>query len=338
MWLFDKQGFVSIVAYDPSKDRDPNTKFKKFAKKAGTHLLVRARIKEDLDMLKAVVPSLLVETDPSADYSFRAVVSRAQFKKFLALSVDGIDYWSHFKEAARDNSPKAEGRYTAMMRVWTEMAKLQPHAPYSGGYSGYGSSYSFGGSSFSKPASKPSSGYPTMEAFMEAWSKNPDPEAYRYGKGPRTGFQVGDAVRGFAGDSGEVVSVHLSKIREDLEFVTVKADGKTCQYASNYLLPILEISERDLPWMVSHLTANRDAHEFPIDQLPELGEAALELLIRAQEQQGADAELSQEQMERIIAEVEWEFSTEEGKQKIVAEGTVPEKFVTEALTVFSHKN
>lgn len=360
MWLFDKQGFVSVVAYDPAKDRDPNTKFTKFAKKAGTHLLVRARIKEDLDMLKSVVPSLHVETDPSADYSFRCVITRKDFKKFLANAVDGIDYWSHFKEAARDNSPKAEGRYSAMMKVWTVMADLQPYSPYGGGF-GYGSSYgsvsTFGNVSSGKygsvypststatpKSSVPSEpGFADMEAFLEAWQKNPDLDSYRRGNGPRTGFQEGDAVFGYHGE-GEVTAVKPSQSTKGLEMVTVKQKTgnttATTHYASNYLIPVLEVpkpDEKDLAWVQDQLTKEPDAHSFPIDVLPELSEAALELLIRVQEEQGADAEVSSETLKRIAAEVEWEFSTEKEKEQIIADGSVPEKFVNEALTVFSHK-
>ena len=65
MWNFSKYGFTSIVAYDPTKDRKPDSPFPKIAKKAGTHLLVRARIKADLDQLKRIVPSLVIDTDAS---------------------------------------------------------------------------------------------------------------------------------------------------------------------------------------------------------------------------------------------------------------------------------
>lgn len=144
MWLFEQHGFMSVVAYDPSKDRNKASQFSTIAQQAGTHLLVRARIKEDLDVLKTVLPTLVVEEDPNADYSFRCVIPRAKFKEFLVKAVDDIDYDSHFKEVASANSPKVEGRHSAMMKCWSAMIELQPIKPW-GGYSGGYYSGGYGG-------------------------------------------------------------------------------------------------------------------------------------------------------------------------------------------------
>jgi len=186
MWHFSKRGFTSTVAYDPAKNRDPKSRLSEFAPQAGTHVLVRARIKEDLDDLKRVVPDLHVETDPSADYSFRCVVSREDLKAYLALSVDDIDYDSHFKEACRDAAPKAGGRYSAMMSVWSAMARIQPHTPYGNWW----------GSTSTKTTS--------TKTTVKDSPKAPVSKFEVGDKAPVSKFEVGDKVSGTFG-SGTVV-------------------------------------------------------------------------------------------------------------------------------------
>lgn len=134
MWNLTKDGFVSVVAYDPKKDRDPKSPFPQIAKQAGTHLLVRARRMEHLEPLKRVVPNLTIVDDRGADYRFRCVVKRQQYKDFLCRQVDEIDYWSHFKEAMRASQPShlREPMYSAAMKVWGIFAGLQASSPYTG--------------------------------------------------------------------------------------------------------------------------------------------------------------------------------------------------------------
>lgn len=364
MWHFDSRGFVSVVAYDPKKDRNPTSKFPQIAKQAGTHLLVRARIKEDLDMIKAVVPSLHVETDKSADYAFRAVVTRKQFKKFLAESVDKITYDSHFKEAARDNSPKADGRYSAMMSVWSAMAKLQPHTPY-GGYSYFGGgskSSKSTSSTWSKPAkalppSQP--GYKDMEAFLEAYKESGATEEFRRGNGPRTGFKVGDEVRGYFEGVGTVSAVSPAKVEGGADLLQIKTEDKhknkkTATYLSNYVIPndLPEVKEKivdavlaedddtsyDLMWIYDHLLENPDANSFDTNLLGLLDDDAFELLTRAQERQGGDEKISREVLNELHEDVNWESASEDEKRTLATDGVVPEKYVQEATKLFSHKS
>lgn len=127
MWTLTKAGFTSAVAYDPAKDRDKTSPFPAIAKKAGTHILVRARVKEHLEPLKSVCPNLVIHEDSWADYKWRAVITRGQFKKYLMQQVDEIDYDSHFKEALRDAQPKhlSAKMYSAAMTTWTAFANLQ---------------------------------------------------------------------------------------------------------------------------------------------------------------------------------------------------------------------
>jgi hypothetical protein len=141
-----KSGWVSVVAYDPSKDprvieaQKNGTKVKPHVTSNTSHLLVRARTKDDLASLKTVVPSLVINEDLAADYRYRAVITRGAFKTWLSKQVDGIDYDSHVKETFRDAFTKfsaaaGSARYTAAMSIWSAWNKLQPYKPW-GGYTG----------------------------------------------------------------------------------------------------------------------------------------------------------------------------------------------------------
>lgn len=134
MWNLSKDGFVSVVAYDPKKDRDSRSPFPGIAKQSGTHLLVRARRMEHLEPLRKVVPNMVIVDDRHADYRFRAVIKRDQYKQVLSKQVDEITYWSHFKEACRDAQPEhlKSSMYSAVMKIWSIMAGLQASAPYKG--------------------------------------------------------------------------------------------------------------------------------------------------------------------------------------------------------------
>jgi hypothetical protein len=136
MWVFTRDGFYSVVSYDPSKDREKKSPFKKIAQSAQSHVLVRGRVKRDLEALRMVVPNVKIVDDIVADYQFRAVITRRQWKKFLSLATDDIDYHSHFKEVMRDGDPVQGGqRYTAVQKIWSAMLDLQPLGAW-GGYSG----------------------------------------------------------------------------------------------------------------------------------------------------------------------------------------------------------
>jgi hypothetical protein len=230
MWLFEKRGFHSLVAYDPKQDRSKDSKFRTIAKRRGTHLLVRARIKEDFDWLKPYVPDLVVETDASADYAYRAVISRRAYKKALCAAIDAIDYDSHFKEAARDNSPKAKGRYEAMMSVWTAMSKLQAIAPWSG----LASTRSRGQSAFARDDFAAFDFDKYADDFDDDDDEFSDEEAatYRRGHGPKHGLSKGEQVLGYKG-LGEVVAVDSGKGTDRVRVMW--ATGGTTTVLSNYL-------------------------------------------------------------------------------------------------------
>lgn len=137
MWVFTKRGFYSAVAYDPKQDKEKGSPFKRLAKNKFTHVLVRARVENDLEGLRVVVPNVKVVDDGLADYRYRAVITRRQWKKFLNISTDEIDYYSHFKEVMRDNDPyQGTERHKAVMSVWSAMIQLQPYSHYDWKYYG----------------------------------------------------------------------------------------------------------------------------------------------------------------------------------------------------------
>lgn len=359
MWLFEQHGFVSVVAYDPKKDYDKQSPFKKIAKEAGTHLLIRARIKEDLDWIKETVPSLKVETDSAADYAYRCVISRRQFKRALSKAVDEIDYDSHFKEAARDNSPKAEGRYNAMMGVWSKMADLQPIRPwsgafYSGGYSSrstYSSGSSVGSLATPKPTGSVSTlapGAQSMEEFLKDYVESNGETSFRNGGGPRTGFKVGDRVQGYTG-AGEVIEVQAKGGSADR--VKVKMDkGSTVTIVSNYLMPenlpdLNEADGLDMEYVYDlirkHIHLSQDSEgekslDFPVDLIAHLNDEAFELLTRTQEFIDSGKTLDKVALDEIYDEILWESSSDEERIRIWqdAEG-VPAKYEQDAIKIFN---
>ena len=95
-----------------------------------SHLLVRARIKGDLEALKLYDPEAIFFEDLTADYEFRLIVRREALAQFMYDQAMGIDYWSHVKEEMNRRSPKAPGRMNAYYRVWNALADIQPNPPY----------------------------------------------------------------------------------------------------------------------------------------------------------------------------------------------------------------
>jgi hypothetical protein len=77
------------------------------------HLLVRSRIKGDIER---VIPSAHVYEDDSADYRYRADVSRDVFKEALSQAVNRIDY-ANFKGSVKESK-----RHSAYMKVWQVLA------------------------------------------------------------------------------------------------------------------------------------------------------------------------------------------------------------------------
>lgn len=100
MWIFLSNSFLSIV---------------KHRGKTGT-LLVRARVKGDIEQ---VFPKAKVVKTPSADYLYRAEVSRAAVAKALAEQVERIEY-DNFKSSVDDPD-----RHVVCHRIWQLTSAMQ---------------------------------------------------------------------------------------------------------------------------------------------------------------------------------------------------------------------
>lgn len=107
MWVFGNDFFLSIV----SKDCRPD------------ELLVRARRPGDV---QKIFPRARVRRVEGSDYLYRTVVSRAEVEAAVAAELRRITY-PNFKDSVTDDA-----LHDAYLRVWSEMAKLQPTRPYSG--------------------------------------------------------------------------------------------------------------------------------------------------------------------------------------------------------------
>jgi hypothetical protein len=107
MWVFTPQGFYSVVVHrdDPSL------------------VLVRARAREDLENLQTQLPGLVIFEDDAADYLYRAIVNREDWKRALAELADAMDY-DNFKDAVTER--QGEERHRLYLRVWGVMLALQP--------------------------------------------------------------------------------------------------------------------------------------------------------------------------------------------------------------------
>jgi hypothetical protein len=100
MWVFLNDAFLSVVQH---RDR-PGT------------LLVRSRIEGDIER---AIPGADVFTDDTADYMYRAMVSRECFKDAMASAVDRITY-GNFKDSIHRADHE---RKSAYLSVWSAMAQ-----------------------------------------------------------------------------------------------------------------------------------------------------------------------------------------------------------------------
>jgi hypothetical protein len=150
MWVLsvDAGSLLSVVKFDVKK-----LGAKQLAEKHGAtdpevdYLLVRARVKASLGYVAEVLEAIyagevegwkkpIIESMPSADYKYRTIITRDEWKQYLLFEVDGIDYDSHVKEETvrRQPEPKVKNLYSALSATWSAWAKLQDTPPYGGGY------------------------------------------------------------------------------------------------------------------------------------------------------------------------------------------------------------
>ncbi len=111
MWLFSKLGLFSIVAH-----RD-----------APTAVLIRARVKQDLKELQAVVKEVArhtppIRSTPQADYPYRMQLERVDFARVVYhLVIHHLDY-PNFKSAIAEQS---HARAYAYHDVWATLLDLE---------------------------------------------------------------------------------------------------------------------------------------------------------------------------------------------------------------------
>lgn len=106
MWLVTTQGFYSVVAHRERPGR----------------LLIRARVREDLEALRAQIPEIAPYEDREADYRWRAEVSVEEWRDALIVLARGIDY-DNFKDAVAER--QGFEREAVYHRVWSELLRLQ---------------------------------------------------------------------------------------------------------------------------------------------------------------------------------------------------------------------
>lgn len=106
MWLLTAQGFYSAVAH---RD-EPDT------------IIVRARTRADIEALRAQIPGLEPIENLTADYRWRAFVTREQWRGAVASLAEKIDY-DNFKNAVRDRQGRE--RAHTYHEVWRELMSLQ---------------------------------------------------------------------------------------------------------------------------------------------------------------------------------------------------------------------
>jgi len=106
MWVMTTRGFFSVVA-----DRDD-----------ASQVLVRARVRQDLEALAEVGDLPEIAETPTADYRWRVRLSRAEWSRALARLAEEIAY-PNFKDAvAERQGHEREGTYH---RVWAVLRELQ---------------------------------------------------------------------------------------------------------------------------------------------------------------------------------------------------------------------
>lgn len=112
MWLFAREGFVSVVKDRYCKDGE---------------VVVRARVREDLvsilEKLGGHKPFPEILEFDHADYRFRAIVDQHDFMIAVSRLVLEINY-SNFKNVAAP-LPGDRARHEAYMGCWVEMNRLQ---------------------------------------------------------------------------------------------------------------------------------------------------------------------------------------------------------------------
>jgi hypothetical protein len=122
MWIFTEAGFVSAVQHQDNAD----------------YLMVRARDHQSLESLATMI-SVEIKSTPVADYPYRLVASKEDFKSWMNDNIDFLGY-SNFKNQVAITRGK-EYAY-ALGSVWSTMHEVEDEAARTG-LSEYESSLGF---------------------------------------------------------------------------------------------------------------------------------------------------------------------------------------------------
>lgn len=106
MWLITTRGFFSVVAHRDDADS----------------VLVRARVRSDLESLAELVPGIEIEHTPRADYEWRASMPRSEWERVAAALAAEVDY-PNFKNAVAELQGKT--RASLYAEVWLTLRRLQ---------------------------------------------------------------------------------------------------------------------------------------------------------------------------------------------------------------------
>jgi hypothetical protein len=143
MWVLavDAGSLLSVVEFSPKKAQA-------MAKKHGAidpgvdYLLIRARVPQALEYVRDVLAELyvneptvqpiIIDEDTAADYHYRTIVTREEWKQFMLHQIDRIDYSSHVKEETvkRQPGPKIKDLYKALSATWRAWELIQPKPAY----------------------------------------------------------------------------------------------------------------------------------------------------------------------------------------------------------------
>jgi hypothetical protein len=125
VWLLTTTGFLSVVTYDPG----PEAPALPLPDGAGPRelLLVRARVETDLTaMLDALeLPRSRTASTPTADYPYRAVLTREEWGRYISQETQRVDY-PNFK--ARVLELQGSHRHDVYSRVWATLRSLESTA------------------------------------------------------------------------------------------------------------------------------------------------------------------------------------------------------------------
>lgn len=108
MWIFSTKGFISVV-----KNRD--------AVGPSDALLVRARVREDLEDFASFANVTVETAPPTNDYPFRALASKEGVARYLAARVEDINFDSFKDKIAETDVYRAH----VYARVWKVLRGLQ---------------------------------------------------------------------------------------------------------------------------------------------------------------------------------------------------------------------